>query len=93
MIRSFKDSDTERLFHSGRSRYLPPDIQQRAILRLRRIDVTRQIEDLREPPSHRLEKLSGDRAGQWSIRINQQWRVCFRWEDGHAWDLEVVDYH
>jgi proteic killer suppression protein len=93
MIKSFKDRETERLFRSGQSRRIGADLQHRAMLRLRRVDLAERIEDLLEPPSHMLEKLSGDRQGSWSIRVNRQWRICFRWQDGHAWDVEMIDYH
>jgi toxin HigB-1 len=93
MIKTFRDKETERLFRSGQSRQIGADIRRRAMLRLRRIDLAERIEDLLEPPSHMLEKLAGDRQGQWSIRVNQQWRICFQWRDGHAWNVEPIDYH
>lgn len=93
MIRSFADAETERLFATGKSRRLPPPILRRAILRLTQLDAAVAVEDLRLPPSNRLETLAGDRAGQWSIRINEQWRVCFRFDGGDAYGVEVVDYH
>ena len=93
MIESFASSETERLFASGKSRRLPPEILRRAIMRLTQLDAATAVEDLRQPPSNRLEALSGDRAGQWSVRINDQWRVCFRFERGSATDVEIVDYH
>ena len=93
MIRSFADKDTERLFATERSRRLPPDILFRALAQINRLHATTFIEDLRSPPSNRLESLKGDRAGQWSIRINQQWRLCFRFVGGDAFDVEIVDYH
>jgi proteic killer suppression protein len=93
MIRGFADAETERLFATGKSRRLPPAILRRAIMRLAQLDAAVAVEDLRLPPSNRLEALSGDRAGQWSIRINEQWRVCFRFAAGDAFDVEVVDYH
>ncbi len=93
MIRSFADDETERFYASGKSRRLPPIIQRRAAMRLTQLDAATSIEDLRLPPSNRLEALKHDRSGQWSIRINQQWRVCFRFERGDAFDVEIVDYH
>jgi len=72
---------------------LPLDIQQVALRKLRMINNALNLNDLRIPPANRLEKLSGDRAGQWSVRINDQWRICFRWEDGNAYDVEITDYH
>ena len=93
MIRSFRCSDTERLFHGERTRRFPPDIVERARMRLQRLNAAIRVEDLRVPPSHRLELLKGDRAGQWSIRVNDQWRLCFAWKDGDAWLVEIVDYH
>jgi proteic killer suppression protein len=93
MIQTFADTETESFFATGKSRRLPTEILKRAAMRLSQIHAATQIEDLRLPPSNQLEKLSGDRAGQWSIRINGQWRVCFRFEGAHAFDVEVVDYH
>ena len=86
-------AEAERLFATGKSRRLPPDILRRAVMRLTQLDAATAVDDLRLPPSNRLEALGGDRAGQWSIRINDQWRVCFRFERGHAQDVEIVDYH
>jgi toxin HigB-1 len=93
MIRSFRDREAERVWRGERSRRLPVDIQDAALRKLRLIHVSHQLEDLRVPPGNRLEALSGDRAGQHSIRINQQWRICFRWRDGEAEDVEICDYH
>lgn len=93
MIRSFADAATERLFASGTSRRLPSDIIKRAMMRLLQLDAATRLEDLRLPVSNRLEALRGDRAGRYSIRINDQWRVCFRFESGDARDVEIVDYH
>jgi proteic killer suppression protein len=92
VIRSFADSETERFYTTGRSRRFPPEIRLRAAMRLTQIDAATQIEDLRQPPSNRLEALKGDRRGQWSIRINDQWRVCSKFAKGDAYDLEIVDY-
>ena len=93
MIRSFRDDETERVFRRERSRRLPSGIQRSALRKLLILDAAETIEDLRVPPGNRVEKLSGDRVGQHSIRINDQWRICFRWEDGDAADVEIVDYH
>jgi toxin HigB-1 len=93
VIRSFGNRDTERLFAGGRPRGVLHDLLRRALSRLERIHAATRVEDLQVPPSHRLEALKGDRAGQWSITINDQWRVCFRFEDGDAFDVEIVDYH
>ena len=93
MIQSFANAETENFFATGRSRRLPPDILKRAAMRLNQLNAATRVEDLRLPPSNHLEALSGNRAGQWSIRINQQWRLCFRFENGDAFDVEIVDYH
>jgi proteic killer suppression protein len=93
VIQSFADAETERFFTTGRSRRLPPQIRLRAAMRLTQLDAATQIEDLRQPPSNRLEALKGDRKGQWSIRINDQWRVCFKFVKGDAYDVEIIDYH
>lgn len=92
MIRSIADRDTLELWQSGTNkRHLA--IAKVALRKLDQIDASVRIDDLRAPPGNRLERLRGDRAGQWSIRINDQWRVCFRWENGEALDVEIVDYH
>jgi proteic killer suppression protein len=95
VIQSFADSETERFYKTGRSRRFPSEIRVRAAMRLTQIDAATQIEDLKQPPSNRLEtlKLKGDRKGQWSIRINDQWRVCFKFAKGDAYDVAIVDYH
>lgn len=93
MIQSFATAESEQFYASGKSRRFPPDILKRAAMRLTQLDAATSIEDLRLPPSNRLEALTHDRAGQWSIRINDQWRVCFRFENGDAFDVEIVDYH
>ncbi len=82
MIRLFKSKETERVFNRERSRKLPSDIQQVALRKLRMLNRAINLQDLRVPPANRLEKLSGGRAGQYSIRINDQWRICFEWKDG-----------
>jgi len=93
VIKSFKDKETERLFSRERSRRLPSDIQQVALRKLRMLNRAVTLEDLRIPPANRLEKLTRDRAGQYSIRINDQWRVCFEWRDRDAFNVEIADYH
>ncbi len=93
MIRSFADRVTERLFQRERVRQLPPSLLRVALRKLVQLDAATILDDLRVPPGNRLEKLSGDRAGQHSIRINDQWRICFRWRNGDAFDVEIVDYH
>ena len=93
MIKTFKDDETKKIYQRQRSRKLPDDIQQFALRKLRMLNNAISINDLRVPPANRLEKLSGNRAGQWSIRINNQWRVCFRWEGSDAYDVEITDYH
>jgi len=93
MIRSFGDRDTEGLFWRRFSRRIPTQIQHVARRKLEILDAAETISDLRVPPANRLEKLTGDRVGQHSIRINDQWRICFAWRDGHAYDVEIVDYH
>ncbi|NOX60803.1 MAG: type II toxin-antitoxin system RelE/ParE family toxin [Chloroflexi bacterium] len=93
MIRSFRDKEAERIFRRQRSRKLPDDIQRVALRKLRMLHRSQTLQDLRSPPANRLEKLSGDRAGQYSIRINNQWRICFVWRDGDAYEVEIVDYH
>ncbi len=92
MIKSFASRDTERLFHGERVRSLPPQILRIARRKLLIIDAATELDTLRVPPGNRLEALVGDRAGQHSIRVNQQWRICFVWRDGHAYDVEIVDY-
>lgn len=93
MIRSFKGRNTESIFSGKRVRGLPGDIQQRARRKLRMLDAAIVLKDLRTPSSNRLEKLKGGRIGQYSIRINSQWRICFSWKEGGATDVEIVDYH
>ena len=93
MIRSFASTGTERFFATGRSRRLPTEILKRAAMRLTQLNAATTVEDLRVPPSNRLEALKGDRKGHWSIRINDQWRICFRFAEGDAFDVEIFDYH
>lgn len=93
MIISFACKETEKLWRGSTSRRLPPDIQQVARRKLRMLNNAHAVQDLRVPPNNRLEKLKGNRDGQHSIRINNQWRICFRWQDDAAHDVEIVDYH
>lgn len=93
MIQSFASKETERLWIGERSRKLPADIQTRALAKLAMIDAAEALNDLRNPPSNRLHALDGDRIGQHSVSINKQWRICFVWKDGSAYDVEIVDYH
>ncbi len=93
MIKSFRDSETEKIYHRQVSRRLPMDIQQVALRKLRMLNNAATITDLRIPPANRLEKLTGDRAGQYSIRVSDQWRICFIWRDQDAYDVEITDYH
>ena len=93
MIKSFKDAETEKVFGRQLSRRLPTDIQQIALRKLRMINNAVSFNDLRIPPANRLEKLTGDRTGQYSIRINDQWRICFEWGEGDAFNVEITDYH
>ena len=92
-MRRFKDRDAERLFFGRPVRRLPADVRRRARMRLQRVVAATALSDLRVPPSHRLERLRGDRSGQYSIRINDQWRVCFVWVESNAMEIEIVDYH
>ena len=93
MIRSFKCREAERLWQGQSSRRFPGDVQNRTLRKLRQLDAALTVDDLRNPPGNRLEPLRGDRKGQMSIRVNEQWRICFRWLDGDALDVEMVDYH
>lgn len=93
MIKSFKSKETACIFERLRSTRLPQDIQQVSYRKLRMLNNAVTLDDLRIPPANRLEKLSGDRSGQYSIRINDQWRICFEWIDGDAYNVEIVDYH
>jgi len=93
MIRSFGDRETEKVWSGDLSRRLPGNIQGKALVKLRLLNRARTLNDLAVPPGNRLEALRGDRKGQWSVRINGQWRICFRWSEGDAYDVEIVDYH
>ncbi|GHT80318.1 plasmid maintenance system killer protein [Betaproteobacteria bacterium] len=93
MIKSFSCLQTEAFFKGGKAHWLQAEVHKRAAMRLKQLAAAVEVDDLRIPPSNHLEALSGDRAGQWSIRINLRWQVCFRFRDGDAYDVEIVDYH
>jgi len=93
VIQSFRSKDTERLFQGRFAKKLPRSIHRVAARKLGHLDAAIDLPELRSPPGNRLEALSGNRKGQHSIRINDQWRICFVWRDGHAHDVEIVDYH
>ena len=93
MIRSFRDRETAALFDRQRAAKLSPEMQRTALRKPRMLHRSQSLQDLQSPPANRLEKLSGDRRGQYSIRINDQWRICFVWRDGDAYEVEIVDYH
>ncbi len=93
VIKTFADKATYELYHTGRSRQFPPDIRKRVLRRLEYLDLAATLEDLKVPPSNRLHQLSRDRAGQYSISVNDQWRICFRFVDGDVYDVELTDYH
>jgi proteic killer suppression protein len=93
VIKSFGDRDTERLFSREPVRRYPAELRRVMLRKLVAVDAAEALDDLRVPPGNRLEKLRGDRAGQLSIRVNDQWRVCFAWRDGDAYDVSIVDYH
>ena len=93
MIRSFKDSEAEKIFNGRFSRKLPQNIQRVAARKLEQLNAATILETLRVPPGNRLERLGRDQKGQHSIRVNDQWRICFVWRDDNAFDVEIVDYH
>ena len=93
MIKSFADKETEKLFERRFSRRLPQDIQAISRRKLEILDAAESLSDLSVPPSNRLEKLSGDRQDEYSLRVNEQWRICFEWRNGNAYRVEIVDYH
>lgn len=93
VIKSFKDKETQKLFMGRRSKAVSGQAAQRAMRKLAQLDAAERIEDMAIPPGNRLHKLSGDRAGQWSVSVDKQYRICFRFEDGDAYDVEVTDYH
>ncbi len=93
MIRSFKDKETEKIFNRERSLKLPVDLQRAALRKLRMLNRAINLNDLQVPPANRLEKMKGGRADQYSIRINNQWRICFKWSSDDAFEVEIIDYH
>lgn len=93
MIKSFKNKETEKIWNEKFSKKLPVDIQKRALHKLRMLNIAEVLDDLKVPPKNCLEALKGDRQGQHSIRINDQFRICFRWLDNHSFEVEIVDYH
>lgn len=93
MIRSFADRETERLFARKPGRRFPAELHRAMLRKLVQLDAAEHLEDLRIPPGNRLEALKGDRKGQHSIRVNDKWRICFRWHEGDAYEVEIVDYH
>lgn len=93
VIQSFRDKEAEKIFLREASRKLGPGVRRIAQRKLAMLDAAQSLQDLRVPPGNRLEKLAGGREGQHSIRINDQWRICFRWKDGNAHDVEITDYH
>jgi toxin HigB-1 len=93
MIRSFGDKETKLIYNQVRSKKMPPEIQERALIKLMLIDAAEKVSDLQAPPSNRLEKLKGSKANHWSIRINDQWRILLQFEDGNAYNVRITDYH
>ena len=93
MIKTFRDKETEKIFNRHFSKKFPPDIQHQARRKLVMLDAAPELNALRIPPGNRLEALKGNRKGQHSIRINDQWRVCFKWKEGNSYDVEITDYH
>jgi len=93
MIRSFRDREAELLFYRYRPRRLPASLHRAALRKLLMLDAAVKLADLRVLPGNRLERLVGDREGQWSIRVNNQWRICFTWDNGDAYDVEITEYH
>jgi proteic killer suppression protein len=93
MIKTFKNKETEKVYSREGSTRIPLNIQQAALRKLRMINNAKNLNDLRIPPANRLEKLKGTRGGQFSVRINDQWRICFLWQEGEAFEVEITDYH
>ena len=93
MIKTFADRQTSTLHLTGKSKQLPPDVIRRAVRKLEYVDLANSLNDLKIPPGNRLHKLEGNRKGQHSISVNDQWRICFQFEDGDAYDVEICDYH
>jgi toxin HigB-1 len=93
VIKTFADKRTQELYESGKSKRFPPRVWERALRKLEYLDLATSVNDLKVPPSNRLHKLERDRAGQYSISVHDQWRICFRFEAGDAYDVEITDYH
>lgn len=93
MIKTFADRRTKELYETGKSKRLPTEVWERAVRKMEYLDLATSVADLRIPPSNRLHRLERDRAGKYSISVNDQWRICFRFEDGDAFDVEITDYH
>ncbi len=93
MIKTFADKLTYALYLTGKAKRFPPDVARRAVRRLEYVNLATSLDDLKVPPGNRLHRLGGDREGQHSISVNDQWRICFRFEDGDAFDVEICDYH
>lgn len=93
MIKTFEDRETQVLYITGRSKRFPPDVAKRAARKLEYVDLATRLEDLRVPPGNRLHGLAGGRKGQYAISISDQWRICFKFVDGDAYDVEICDYH
>jgi proteic killer suppression protein len=93
VIKSFADKKTQQLYLTGSARRVPPDVAKRAARKLEQVNAAIRVDDLKVPPGNRLHSLEGDRAGQFSVSVNDQWRICFRCEDGDAFDVEFCDYH
>jgi proteic killer suppression protein len=93
VIKSFSDNETEKIYQRVYSRRLPRDVQRVALRKLRMLNNAKSLQDLLSPPGNRLEKLRGDRDGQHSVRINDQWRICFEWRENDAYEVEITDYH
>lgn len=93
MIKTFADKHTRQIYLTGKTRRLPPEVISRAIRRLEYVNLASNLDDLKVPPSNKLHALKGDRAEQYAISVNDQWRICFLWEDGHAFDVERTDFH
>jgi toxin HigB-1 len=93
MIKSFADKHTQELYETGKSKRIPPDVRKRAVRKLEYIDLATRLEDLKVPPGNWLHELERERQGQYSISVNDQWRICFRFIDGDAFDVEITDYH
>jgi proteic killer suppression protein len=93
MIKTFADAQTQELYLTGKAKRVPPDVAARAVRKLEQINAAAQLEDLKVPPGNRLHQLEGDRRGQHSVSVNDQWRICFRFEDGDAYEVEFCDYH